>query len=111
MKTLEAEKKDLLQENEWLQSMVNNEIPTFDDSTHAYTTDMQQCVYSLLSHNVSTTKIPLVIRDVLQLGKLTATKLPSKSTCNNMNIQRLSIVHKQLSDEFSKKTNTCLLSD
>ncbi|XP_060574411.1 uncharacterized protein LOC132732081 [Ruditapes philippinarum] len=108
---LEKDKRDAKAEIEWLSQMCEQTIITFNDDLRAYTPEMQQCVYSLLQHNVSTTKIPLVIRDVLKLAKMDASHLPSKSTCNNMNIQRLHLAQQQIAEDLPAKMNTCLLSD
>lgn len=111
IKNLEQALGNLETDNAWLQSLLNDQIITFDEEKKTYTPQIQQCVYSLLKHNVSTTKVPLVIEFVLNMMKVKATRLPCKSTVNNLNIQRLSLIQKHLAEEFSNKQNTCILSD
>ena len=107
---MKQEQTDIMSENEWLRAMCNDTIITFNKDTGAYTPATQQCIYSLLQHIVSTTKIPLVIRDVLKLVNIEASHSPCKRTCNNMNIQRLHLAH-QIAEELSTRENICLLSD
>ena len=38
-------------------------------------------------------------------------KLPSVSTVNNMNVQRLILAQTQVAEELSQRKSTCLLSD
>lgn len=107
----ETEVKDLIAERDWLSELVDINIVTYDEDRKCFTPDLQQCVYGLLNCNVSCSQITPVIQHALQLANRQATKLPSRSTVNNMNVQRLVLSHRQLSEEFKEKQNTCLLGD
>lgn len=98
-------------ENDWLREMVDENVQTFNVEKNFYTTEVQECVYSLLQNNVTSSKVSPVIESVLKLAKRKATRLPSRTTVNTMNVQRLMISHRQIEEEFSQKRNTCLLSD
>jgi hypothetical protein len=103
--------KELLEENDWLREMICPNVETFDVNKKCFTSDLQECVYALLTCNVSSSQVSPIIAHVLKLANKEATKLPSRSTVNNMNVQRLILSQKQLGEEFVKKENTCLLSD
>ena len=107
----DTEIRDLFAENECLREFVSPEIKTFDEEKKCFTSDLQVCVYSLLTCNVSCSQISSVIEHVLKLANRTASKLPSRSTVNNMNVQRLILSQKQLGEEFAERKNTCLLGD
>ena len=83
----------------------------FNDDSRVYKSELQECVYTLLSHNVTTSHVSPVIETVLKLVNKKANKLPSTSTVNNMNIQRLMLAQKQLGEEYAVKKNTTILSD
>ncbi|WAR28023.1 hypothetical protein MAR_013727 [Mya arenaria] len=100
----QVEVQNILAENEWLRSMCNDEKITFSEEKKVFNTDMQQCVYSLLEHNVSTTMVSLVIVDALKLANIKASRLPRKNT-------RLDLVQKHIAVDFAEKKDTCLLSD
>ena len=72
---------------------------------------MQQCVFQLLSYNVSFSCVSPVIESVLSLVDLKPNTLPSKSTINNMNIQRLALAQKHIADQLTSENKLCLLSD
>jgi len=108
---LEVQVRDALQENDWLREIADTNVVTFDEESQRYTSDLQQCVYELLNHNVSFGNISPVIESVLSLAKRKPNKLPSKSTINNMNIQRLALSQKHIADQLTSETNLCLLSD
>ncbi|XP_071149165.1 uncharacterized protein [Mytilus edulis] len=107
----ETEVKDLIAERDWLSELVDINIVTYNEDRKCFTPDLQQCVYGLLNCNVSCSQITPVIQHALQLSNRQANKLPSRSTVNNMNVQRLVLSHRQLSEEFKEKQNTCLLGD
>lgn len=107
----ETEIKDLVAERNWLTELVDINIVTYDEDRKCYTGDLQQYVYGLLNCSVSCSQITLVMQHVLQLANRQATQLPSRSTVNNMNVQRLFLSQRQLSEEFKEKRNTCLLGD
>jgi len=97
--------------HEQVNEMNNENIVTFDYMRKCFTSDLQMCIYSLLQHHVSTAHITSVIESVLKLAGKKASKLPSKSIVNNMNIQRLSLCQKQLCEVLPTKLNTCLYTD
>lgn len=107
--------KDEREENEHLRLLIldneRKEIKLFDEDSKIYSKQTQECVYELLNHNVTSSNVSPVIRTVLQLAGTTANKLPSVSTVKNMNVQRLLLSQKHLSEELSEKESTCLLSD
>ena len=113
IQTLNEQLNESKLENEWLNIKINESdtVILFDKDQNAYKPELQECVYKLLSHNVTTNHVSPVIGIVLELVKKKANKLPSKSTVNNMNIQRLILAQKQLGLDFVKKGNTTLLSD
>lgn len=77
----------------------------------AYNPCVQRCVFGLLENHVGSEKVPAVMSNVLQLAGVTPTKLPSKSTVSNMNIQRLAVAQQQLAEEVAPKENLTLMSD
>ena len=100
-------------ENDWLREMVNNAdvIETFNHEKNCYSQELQECAFSLLENNVTSSKVSPVIESVLKLAKMKATRLPSRTTVNSMNVQRLVVSHRQIEEEFAQQPNTCLLSD
>ena len=111
----QKEIKDLMDENIYLRLLIedNNskEVSVFDEHRNVYSLELRNCVYSLLQNNVSASEVGPVIDTVLKIVDMKVNKLPSRSTVLNMNIQRLALAQKQLSDEFSTKQNTTLLTD
>ena len=103
------------EENEYLRLLINDNAPNiiklYDEGKRQYTKETQECVYEVLSHNVTLSHVSPVIKASLALAGLQPDKLPSTSTINNMNIQRLMLSQKHIADELSNKHNTCLLSD
>jgi len=102
---------------EYLESVlhdIDNEsrtIDVFDCKTKTYNSNIKQCIYELLEYNVSAGKVSNVIECVLKLVNIKANKLPCKSTVLNMNLQRLCLAQKQISECFSQEKNTTLLTD
>ena len=86
-------------------------VNLLDNECKIYKHMLQECVYKLLSHNVTTSHVSPVIEIVLQLVNKIPNRLPSTSTVNNMNVQRLILAQKQLGEEYVCKKNTSLLSD
>ena len=112
MDELKREVNDVKAENEYLRLLVdNNEVILYDEEAKVYLPSTQKCVYELLNYNVSLSNVSPVISTVLKLANLHPNKLPCKSTVNNMNIQRLLLAQKQLSETLQEKEETCLLSD
>ena len=87
------------------------QIIVFDDLSRKYTNEFKQCVYELLQYNVSASKVSSVIKAVLKLVGTVPNKLPSKSSILEMNLQRLCLAQRQLSDVFADQTFTTLLTD
>jgi hypothetical protein len=94
-----------------LKEIISPNVETFDVDEKCFKGDFQECVYDLLTCNVSSSQVSPIIGHVLKLANKEATKLPPRSTVNNMNVQRLILSQKQLGEECVKKENTCLLSD
>ncbi|XP_062619501.1 uncharacterized protein LOC134281055 [Saccostrea cucullata] len=97
---------------EQLHNLTDNKvINLFDKKEKAFTPELHLCVYSLLEHNVPSTKIGPTIETCLKLAGKEPDRLPSPSTVVNMNIQRLCLAKKQLQEELSEKINTTLHTD
>ena len=60
----------------------------FDEHSKRYLPNIKQCVYKLLTLNVSASKVGSVITltSVLKLANKKPNKVPSKSTVFNMNL-------------------------
>ena len=112
IKDIQVEKRELEEEREWLIECVNNyneDVITFDGYKYSY--ELQQTIYKLLECHVSYRNIPEVINTVCKLVGKRVSHLPSQSTINNLNVQRLIISQKQIGEEFNEKQNLTLLSD
>ena len=110
-KQLSNEKNYLVAENEWLREMIKDKLPTTDDIGQ-YTTEVQECVFALLNHNVPFSQVGPVIEAVSKLGGLKASDIPSKSTINDWNlIMRLIMAQTQLAEELPSQSYLGLLSD
>ena len=84
------------EENEYLRLLVNeHQLILFDSECKIYTPETQECVYALLILNVTTRKVSPVIETVLKLANFKPNKLPTVTTINNMNIQRLLLSKKK----------------
>ena len=107
--------KQLHMENDQLHDQLHHQhdhtIMLYDVNRRHYTPATQRTVYTLLQHHVGTQHVAPVIEAVLKLGDRAANKLPSKSTVNDMNIQRLALSQKQLSDALPNLSNLTLQSD
>ena len=106
----EEARKDAVTENEWLREMVQSDMTTKNDNGH-YTDELKECVFALLTHNVSTSQVSRVIADVLKLAGLVALDLPCISTIQDWNIMRLLVSQKQLGDVLPQEQHLGLLSD
>ena len=72
------ENQELLEENEYLRGLVNeNHVILYNNDCNAYTAETQECVYTLLNHNVTTSNVSLVIEAVLKR------KFEGKQVTNN----------------------------
>lgn len=104
-----------MEENDYLRLLINDneqkKLHIFDKERHCYSKELQECVYELLNHNITTSHVGPVINSVLNMIGVKANKLPSTSTINNMNDQRLILAQSQIGEELAKNQNTCLLSD
>lgn len=107
--------RDEREENEYLRLLIEDNniklIKLFDEDKKVYTKETQECVFELLNKNVTTSNVSPVITTVLKLIGFKANRLPSTSTVNNMNIQRLILSQCHIAEELAPKNNTCLLSD
>ena len=59
-------------------------IETFDTKNNVYTPATMKCVLTLLQNNVGSSHSDSVIKCVMKLANKKASKLPRKSTVNNM---------------------------
>jgi hypothetical protein len=74
------------------------DIVVFDEHGKRYLPNIKQCVYELLTLNVSASKVGSVITSVPKLANKEAKKVPSKSTVLNMNLQRLCLAHSHIAE-------------
>ena len=106
---------ELRTRNEYLEGLVNDDgekiIELYDVNRKCYTHRLRQCVYSLLEHNVPASQVKFVLSDVLSMLDYIPEKLPSRTTVLEMNMERLVLAQKQLSQVYSNKRNTTLLTD
>ncbi|WAQ95042.1 SPIN3-like protein [Mya arenaria] len=93
---LQKQLQDIEQENNYLRDVVNDNVVTYDEEKRKYTPQLQQCVYDLLNLNVSLKNVSPAIESVLNIVQIKPNRLPSKSTVNNMNIQRLALMMRQI---------------
>jgi len=98
-------------DQEVLNEHPNNTIHLFDEITQKYKPEVQTCVHSLLDNHVSTTRVGPVIEACLKLVGKIPDRLPSATTINNMNIQRLVLAQNQLAESISQKENTTIETD
>lgn len=61
--------------------------------------------------NVSASKLSPVIVTVLKMVNIKANQLSSKSTVLDLNLQRLVLAQKQISEDFAKDISTTLMTD
>ena len=90
----------------------NDIIQTFNHEKRCFNTAVTRCVYDLLDNHVAITKVSSCITSVISnLTGKTCERLPSKSTVENMNIQRVWVAQQQLATELPTKSDTTLYSD
>lgn len=65
----------------------------------------------MLNNYVSTTRVGPVIETCLKLVGKIPDRLPSATTINNMNIQRLVLAQNKLAESISQKEDTTLETD
>ena len=87
-----------------------NEALFYDECSKTYSTDLHQCVYSLLDNNVAYEKSNAVITAVCRLVNLKPNKLPSVSTIHNWSVER-GLISKLHVAESSTSVNTTLHTD
>ena len=86
-----------------------DEIQTYDKEISCFNTALTHCVYHLLDNHVAVSKVSPCISTVTeQLTGEKCTRLPSKSTVENRNVQRLYLAQKQIDKELGSKANTTL---
>jgi len=78
----------------------NRTITIFDEESKKYKSNFKSCVYDLLKLNVSASKIGDVVKTVLKLVNIEPNRVPVTSTVLEMNLQRLCLAQKQLSEVF-----------
>ena len=83
---------------------------TKNDNGH-FTDELKECVFALLTHNVSTSQVSRVIEDVLKLAGLVARDLLCISTIQDWNIMRLLVSQQQLGEVLPQEQHLGLPSD
>ena len=114
LKQQESTINELNDSLQYLNDILNDnseDVVVYSEESKRYLPNIKECVYELLTLNVSATNVGGVITSVLKLVNKKPNKVPSKSTVLNMNLQRLCLAHSQITEVFSKEINTCLLSD
>ena len=86
-------------DREHLAAVQDKTVELFDPVTLKYTPEVQKCVHTLLENHVSTHRVGPVLEACLKLVDKKPNRLPSTTTVNNMNIQRLILTQKQLSED------------
>uniref|UniRef100_A0A8W8L2R4 Uncharacterized protein n=1 Tax=Magallana gigas TaxID=29159 RepID=A0A8W8L2R4_MAGGI len=117
--TLQTEKEktemnDVCEERDWLAEItgrVKDTVSFFDEQEKKYSVELRNCIYSLLQLHVSSQVCSQVIESVLSLVNIKANKLPSASTVQNMNIERLVLAQKQLSESLPNTENLTIYTD
>ena len=81
------ERQELLASVGWLESLLAdnsaNAFYLYSEQSRCYTIECQKCVYELLNHNVSVSKIGSVIKSVLAMTGKVCDRVPSKSSVGN----------------------------
>lgn len=110
-----TDQKSSREEVDWLHHVIGNlqdeELHLFDHDKNAYVKNLQVCVYNLLEHHVSSKHVGPVIDAVLSLVNKKADRLPCVSTIHNMNLQRLALSYKHVSEVLVDKPNTSIYTD
>ena len=105
---MESEKDCLLEQ---IAESKQREVQLFDPSKGAYTTDAQKCVHHLLENHVPASRVGPVIEACLELVDKVPNRIPSLTTVNQMNIQRLELAQQQIVEEVTPQMNTTLATD
>lgn len=94
--------------NEAIESILTEEITTFEDGK--YTNDVRACIYELLSLNVGVRNIPRIIRSVLEnIMHKSVQRLPSYGLTCQMILESLTIAQAQLGEKLSETDGHCTL--
>lgn len=76
-----------------------------------YNEQTQECVFELVNNNVTKSRVGPVIETVLKIAGTKQNRVPSTSTVNNMNVQRLILAQAQIAEKLTQDDSFCLLSD
>ena len=111
LKNRKEELINIENERDWLAEIIeeSSDVNFYSDGKFSF--ELRQCIYSLLSLNVSAQSVPGVINSVLTLLGKKCNKLPSRSTILNMNVERLILSQKQLAEVIPSKDNLTLYTD
>ena len=93
---------EMSEENDRLRSLIEvtekEEVSKYDADRNAFTPETQRCVYELLKNHAVAKNVGNVINAVLSLVKKHANRLPRISTVHNMNLLKLVLARKQISE-------------
>lgn len=108
---LQHESSLLTEESEYVTAVLNdnndNIVNTYDSDKNSFTTGLQLLVYKLLEcHIAPKNVVPVIEACFIYLGK-SANRLPSRTTINTMNMQRLQVC--QVRTFFVACTLWCIL--
>ena len=112
IKKIDNEKRDLTQDNEYLQNILQDNAPLELKNGKIFSPETVHCVMDLLAHNVSASQVGPVIKSVAKLcgRSITETDVPHRSTVDYMRIRGLAISHQQL-HELQEDSNMTLYTD
>ena len=104
---------DLQKQCEYLEGLLNDDkhLSFYDKNENKYSYELGQCIYSLLSLNVSAVNVAPVIENVLKMIGKSCDKLPARTKILNMNVERLILAQKQLGEVIPDKTILTLYTD
>lgn len=111
---LKNELNDANAERNWLADIVTADSETvsfFDKSENKYSFELRECIYDLLSLNVSASNCSKVISSVLKLVNKKVEKLPSSTTILNMNVERLILSQQQINEKLPDEDNVTIYTD
>ena len=112
IKKIDYEKRDLTQDNEYLQNILQDNAPLELKNGKIFSPETDHCVMDLLAHNVSASQVGPVIKSVAKLcgRSIAETDVPHRSTVDSMRIRGLAISHQQLY-ELQEDSNMTLYTD
>ena len=114
LKSSENENRNMTIDNQYLQTLLDDNAPLELKKGKTYTPDTVHCVLDILGHNVSASQVGNVIRSVAQLcGRTVAeNELPHRSTVDAMRIRGLALSHQQLNElKGDDSSNLTLYTD